>query len=57
MPQYDFPGLKPGDHWCLCAGRWLEAYETGKAPRVDLEATNEAALTIVPLDALKQNAV
>ena len=57
MPQYEFPGLKPGDHWCLCAGRWLEAYEAGKAPRVDLEATNEAALTIVPLEALKEHAL
>ena len=57
MPQYDFPGLKPGDHWCLCAGRWLEAYAAGKAPQVDLEATNQAALTIVPLDALKEHAL
>ena len=56
MPQYDFPGLKPGDHWCLCAGRWLEAHEAGKAPKVNLEATNEAALAIVPLDALKEHA-
>ncbi|MFM8720090.1 MAG: DUF2237 family protein, partial [Chthoniobacterales bacterium] len=44
MPQFEFPGLKPGDHWCLCAGRWLEAYEVRKAPKVNLEATNEAAL-------------
>jgi len=57
MPPYDFPGLKPGDHWCLCAGRWLEAHEAGKAPRVDLDATNESALTIVPLEALQDHAI
>jgi uncharacterized protein (DUF2237 family) len=57
MPQYDFPGLKPGDHWCLCAGRWLEAHEAGKAPKVNLEATNEAALTLVPLAALRQHSL
>ena len=56
MPQYEFPGLKPGDQWCLCAGRWLEAYEAGKAPKVNLEATNEAALAIVPLEALQEHA-
>jgi len=55
MPQFGFAGLKAGDHWCLCAGRWLEAYEAGKAPQVDLEATNEAALSIVPLDALREH--
>ena len=57
MPQFEFPGLKPGDNWCLCAGRWLEAYEAGKAPQVNLEATNEAALSIVPLDALQEHAL
>lgn len=57
VPQYDFPGLSPGDHWCLCAGRWLEAYESGKAPKVNLEATDEAALALVPLEALKANAL
>jgi uncharacterized protein (DUF2237 family) len=56
MPQFEFPGLKAGDHWCLCAGRWLEAYEAGKAPKVNLEATNEAALAIVPLQALQEHA-
>ena len=56
MPQFEFPGLKAGDHWCLCAGRWLEAYEAGKAPKVNLEATNEAALAIVPLEALHEHA-
>ena len=57
VPQYEFPGLKPGDHWCLCAGRWLEACESGKAPKVSLEATNAAALTIVPLQALQEHAI
>lgn len=54
MPQYNFPGLKPGDTWCLCAGRWLEAYEAGRAPRVNLAATNEAALAIVPRELLEE---
>ena len=57
VQQYDFPGLKPGDHWCLCAGRWLEACEAGKAPKVNLEATNAAALAIVPLRALQEHAI
>ena len=57
VPQYDFPGLKPGDRWCLCAGRWLEACRAGRAPKVVLEATNEAALEVVPLDLLVQNAI
>ena len=57
MPQYGFPGLKSGDHWCLCAGRWLEAYEVGKAPKVNLEATNEVALELVPLETLKTHAL
>jgi uncharacterized protein len=57
MPQFEFPGLKAGDHWCLCAGRWLEAYEAGKAPKVNLEATNEAALAIVPLQALQEHSL
>ncbi len=51
-PQWDFPGLKHGDRWCLCAERWLEAYKAGKAPQVDLEATHEETLKIVPMDLL-----
>ena len=43
-PELDFPGLSPGDRWCLCVGRWLEAHEAGVAPPVVLEATNEAVL-------------
>lgn len=52
--QCDFPGLKPGDKWCLCARRWLEAYQAGFAPQVYLEATNEATLKIIPLEILIQ---
>lgn len=54
-PELDFPGLKPGDHWCVCASRWLEAYEAGVAPPVDLAATHEAALRIVPRNALLEH--
>ncbi len=54
--EYDFPGLQPGDHWCLCAARWLEAYGAGCAPHVVLEATNEKALDVIPLAALKEHA-
>ncbi|MEM6582312.1 MAG: DUF2237 domain-containing protein [Pseudomonadota bacterium] len=57
MPQYDFPGLKPGDRWCLCATRWREAHEAGMAPRVILEACDVSALEIVPLDVLKTYAI
>lgn len=57
QPAFGFPGLKPGDHWCLCAARWLEAYEAGMAPQVDLSATHMATLDLVPLDALKAHAL
>jgi len=56
QPAFGFPGLKPGDRWCVCALRWLEAYEAGVAPPVMLLATHEAALQLVPLDALKSRA-
>jgi len=56
QPQWRFPGLKPGDRWCLCAARWLEAYEAGVAPPVVLEATHEAALRVIPLDVLASRA-
>jgi uncharacterized protein (DUF2237 family) len=52
IPAYDFPGLKPGDFWCLCAARWAEAYEAGCAPRLKLEATHEKTLKYVSLDIL-----
>lgn len=56
-PRPGFAGLKPGDRWCLCAGRWLEAYKAGMAPVVILESTNEATLEQVPLAALKEHAL
>ena len=51
-PEFGFDGLKPGDQWCLCAGRFLQAAEEGCAPRVDLSATHHRALEIVPLEVL-----
>lgn len=53
-PEWHFPGLSPGDRWCLCALRWREAYEAGVAPRVVLEATHERTLEVVPLDWLEE---
>lgn len=57
MPEYRFPGLQPGDSWCLCAGRWLEAAENNMAPKVYLKRTHIRALDIVPFELLKQHAV
>jgi hypothetical protein len=57
MPEYEFPGLKAGDRWCLCAARWLQAFEAGMAPRVVLAATHERALEIVALRDLKRFAI
>jgi uncharacterized protein (DUF2237 family) len=57
MPQYEFPGLKPGDRWCLCAARWQEAFEAGMAPNVVLEATHISALEFVDLKDLKAHAI
>lgn len=54
-PEYDFPGLKPGDHWCVCVSRWVEAYDAGVAPPVDLAATHEAALEFAPIAALQEH--
>jgi uncharacterized protein (DUF2237 family) len=56
-PEFGFPGLKPGDRWCLCVERWREALEAGAAPRVYLRATHEAALDFVSLDDLKRHAL
>ncbi len=56
-PEFQFPGLKPGDRWCLCAARWLEAHQQGMAPRVVLKGTHERALEVVPFDLLKKFAV
>lgn len=56
LPEFDFPGLKPGDRWCLCAARWLEAYQQGMAPRVFLARSHRKALDTVPLELLRQYA-
>jgi hypothetical protein len=56
-PEWGFPGLKPGDRWCLCAARFLEAYEAGMAPRISLLATHRRALDIVPIEALRAQAL
>ena len=57
VPEFGFPGLKPGDRWCLCAARWKDAFEAGFAPPVILAATHESALEIVALEQLKQHAL
>ena len=56
-PEYGFPGLVPGDHWCLCASRFLQAHDEGCAPKVNLAATHLAALDIVPLAVLEAHAL
>jgi uncharacterized protein (DUF2237 family) len=56
-PEFAFPGLRPGDRWCVVAVRWLQAYQAGVAAGVVLAATNERALEVVPLEALRQHAV
>lgn len=53
MPEFDFPGLRPGDRWCLCVSRWKEAHEAGVAPPVVLEATHISALEFVELEHLQ----
>lgn len=57
LPEYDFPGLQPGDRWCVCAARWLEAAEAGVAPPVVLDATHERALRRVALADLEYHAL
>lgn len=52
-PEFRFPGLKPGDRWCLCLGRWQEALEAGKAPPVVLEATHASVIEFVDLEILR----
>lgn len=56
-PNYGFPGLKPGDKWCLCVRRWKDAYEAGVAPKVVLEATDASALKVVTLEQLMEHSV
>ena len=57
IPQHGFKGLKPGDRWCLCAARWMEAYEKDSAPKVYLMCTHQKALEVVPIELLKKFAV
>jgi uncharacterized protein (DUF2237 family) len=57
IPAFGFPGLKPGDRWCLCAARWQEAFAAGVAPPLILAATHEATLAVVALDDLKRHAL
>jgi len=57
VPAFGFPGLKPGDRWCLCAARWKEALDAGVAPPVVLTATHEAALEVLSLAELKAHAL
>ena len=56
IPAYEFPGLKEGDKWCLCASRWVEAEKAGKAPKVILEATHEKTLEYTTIDTLIKHA-
>ncbi|QNJ29008.1 DUF2237 domain-containing protein [Synechococcus sp. A15-24] len=56
VPAFQFPGLKPGDHWCVCAPRWKQACDDGMAPLVSLEATENTALSVVSLEQLKEHA-
>jgi uncharacterized protein (DUF2237 family) len=56
-PEYGFPGLRPGDRWCVVALRWLQAYQAGAAAPVVLASTHERALDVVPLEALREHAV
>ena len=56
-PQFGFPGLKPGDRWCLCVDRWVEAYQAGKAPWIYLKATHQSVLKSVSMDVLIQFSV
>lgn len=57
IPQYMFPGLKEGDLWCLCAQRWAQAYQAGKAPELYLQATHEKTLDYVPFEILREYAL
>ena len=57
VPQWNFPGLSPGDRWCVVAARWLQAYQHGAAAPVVLASTNERALEVIPLEALRKHSV
>ena len=55
IPAFAFPGLRPGDRWCLCAARFLQAHDEGCAPKVHLEATHRRALEVVPIEVLREH--
>jgi hypothetical protein len=57
VPAFNFPGLNPGDRWCLCANRWVEAYEAGVAPPIVAKATNIKALEIIEIEQIKEFAI
>jgi len=57
IEEFNFPGLKEGDSWCLCAGRWLEAYKSNCAPKVFLESTHEETLALIPMNILREYAI
>lgn len=57
IPEYEFPGVRPGDRWCLCVQRWKQALEAGSAPRVHLEATHISALEFVDLEQLQKHSL
>lgn len=57
LPKYGFPGLKEGDFWCLCRGRWEEAFAAGVAPQIRLDATHASVLEYLDLDVLKSYAI
>ena len=56
-PEFEFPGLRPGDAWCLCAGRFMQAHDEGCAPGVKLDSTHRRALEVVPLEVLEAHAL
>ncbi len=57
MPMYNFPGLKPGDKWCLCVSRWQEALDDGFAPPIVLASTHEKTLQFIPLEVLQEHSI
>lgn len=57
IPEFGFPGVNPGDYWCLCLSRWIQAYNEGMAPRVKLAATHASVLEFIELDRLQEYAV
>ncbi len=57
LPEYHFPGLQPGDRWCLCLTRWKEALDAGCAPQIILEASHQSALKLIPLSVMQEHAL